>query len=558
MSSDVSPLRTPRKWRQALVVVMSTPTFGAMTDIERALDGRYHIERELGRGGMGAVYLARDLKLDRLVALKVLPPEYATNTSLRERFLRETRTAASFSHPNIVPVHSVEEHDGVLAFAMGFVEGESLAERVKRQGPLDARTVAKLLTDVAYALAYAHGRGVVHRDIKPDNIMIERATGRALLMDFGISRTITTSVETAGLTRVGEVVGTPEFMSPEQSTGDQVDGRSDLYSLGLVALFALMARPVITGDSTQQIIVKQLTETLPPTRSLRPDTPVALAEAIDRCVMKDPAARFASAESLVEALDRAQLAAPEIPLGIRLFAQEAGTLGLVLAFFVIITTLLVQTSSGANDFDAMLPAVVLFGIALTRVMQTNSEARRLAMAGFSVPDVVKGMTAVVDEREALREQIRPNVEVQGRRRRTVIWAIAMLLASIVLFYGALQSRIPVRPGLYRVNAGGMTMVMTSLILFGVSLVLLIRSPFRMPVGERVFRRVWLGGFGRWFLGRAARGVRQSASASTGNTGAGSVVVSAPARANSNGTGTTTLAELDQRVRALEQWRDAKR
>ena len=121
-----------------------------MTGIERALDGRYRIERELGRGGMGAVYLARDVKLDRLVALKVLPEEYATNASLRERFLRETRTAASFSHPNIVPVHAVEEHEGVLAFAMGFVEGESLAERVKRQGALDARTVAKVLTDVAY------------------------------------------------------------------------------------------------------------------------------------------------------------------------------------------------------------------------------------------------------------------------------------------------------------------------------------------------------------------------------------------------------------------------
>ena len=240
-----------------------------MTDFGRALEGRYRIERELGRGGMGAVYLARDLTLDRSVALKVLPPEFARNSSLRERFLRETRTAASFSHPNIVPVHAVEEHDGVLAFSMGFVEGESLAERVKRQGALDPRTVAKLLTDVAYALAYAHGRGVVHRDIKPDNIMIERATGRALLMDFGISRPITASVDTAGLTRVGEVVGTPEFMSPEQATGDNGDGRSDLYSLGLVALFALMARPVITGDSTQQIIVKQLTETIPPSRSWR-------------------------------------------------------------------------------------------------------------------------------------------------------------------------------------------------------------------------------------------------------------------------------------------------
>jgi eukaryotic-like serine/threonine-protein kinase len=169
---------------------------------------------------MGAVYLARDLKLDRPVALKVLPPEFAANSALRERFLRETRTAASFSHPNIVPVHSVEEHDGVLAFAMGFVEGESLAERVKRQGAMDARSVARMLTDVAYALAYAHGRGVVHRDIKPDNIMIERATGRALLMDFGISRSISgATVEVAGLTRVGEVVGTPEYMSPEQATG---------------------------------------------------------------------------------------------------------------------------------------------------------------------------------------------------------------------------------------------------------------------------------------------------------------------------------------------------
>ncbi|HWP71539.1 MAG TPA: serine/threonine-protein kinase, partial [Gemmatimonadaceae bacterium] len=284
-----------------------------MTDIEKVLGDRYRIERELGRGGMGAVYLARDLRLDRLVALKVLPPEFAANNGLRERFLRETRTAASFSHPNIVPVHAVEEHDGVLAFAMGFVEGESVAERIKRQGPMDPRGVARMLTDVAYALAYAHGRGVVHRDIKPDNIMIERATGRALLMDFGISRPISTTLETAGLTRVGEVVGTPEYMSPEQASGDSVDGRSDLYSLGLVALFALTGRAVITGETTQQIIVRQLTEKLPPAKSMRADLPDALAEAIDRCVMKEPASRFESAESLVEQLDRAQLAAPEVP-----------------------------------------------------------------------------------------------------------------------------------------------------------------------------------------------------------------------------------------------------
>ena len=528
-----------------------------MTDIERALDGRYRIERELGRGGMGAVYLARDLRLDRAVALKVLPQEFAANSALRERFLRETRTAASFSHPNIVPVHSVEEHDGLLAFAMGFVEGESIAERVKRQGPLDPRTVARLMTDVGYALAYAHGRGVVHRDIKPDNIMIERATGRALLMDFGISRTISAPVEAAGLTRIGEVVGTPEYMSPEQASGDHVDGRSDLYSLGLVALFALTGRPIITGETTQQIIVRQLTETLPLSRTLRPDLPVALADVIDRCVMKDPGARFENAESMVELLDRAQLSAPEIPLTIRLFSQEAGTLGLVLTFLVIISWLMIQLALRSDSsVDAMLPVVVLFGVALTRVMQANAEARRLAMAGFSVADVLKGMTAVVDEREALRDQLRPNPDVQQRRRHTVRMAIGMLLFSALLFYGALQVRVTLAPGRYRMGIGGTTMVITSLILLGVSFVLLLRSPFRMPVGERLFRVIWLGRFGRWFLARAGRGLTPSATASTGTTGTSSVPRVATTTTSRNGTAETnpSLRDLDQRVRALEQWR----
>src|SRR6187549_612258 len=177
-----------------------TESSSASSELQRRLSGRYHVERLLGRGGMGAVHLARDLQLDRLVAIKELPDEFATDSALRERFLREVRMAASFSHPNIVPVYAVEEQGHSLAFVMGFVEGESLAERVRRTGPWSAREAVRLLLDVAYALAYAHGRGVVHRDIKPDNIMIERATGRALLMDFGISRPISTTLETAGLT----------------------------------------------------------------------------------------------------------------------------------------------------------------------------------------------------------------------------------------------------------------------------------------------------------------------------------------------------------------------
>ncbi|MBC7670860.1 MAG: serine/threonine protein kinase, partial [Polaromonas sp.] len=246
----------------------------SVESIRRALDGRYSLERELGRGGMGTVYLARDLRLDRLVALKVLLPEFASQSGLRERFLIETRTAASFSHPNIVPVYAVEEADDFLAYAMGLVEGETLAQRVERTGPLPVRELVRLLQDVGYALAYAHGRGVVHRDIKPDNVMLERATGRALVMDFGISRSMTyAATPSAGLTRVGEVVGTPEYMSPEQASGDVVDGRSDLYALGLTGYYAATGRTAVTGESTQKILVRQLTERVDPVAERRPDLP---------------------------------------------------------------------------------------------------------------------------------------------------------------------------------------------------------------------------------------------------------------------------------------------
>jgi hypothetical protein len=474
-------------------------------NISGGIQERYKIERELGRGGMGAVYLASDLRLGRLVALKVLPPELSGDAGLRERFLRETRTAASFSHPNIVPVHAVEDDGRSLAFVMGFVEGESLASRVARAGPLDVRSTVRLLQDVAYALAYAHGRGVVHRDIKPDNIMIERATGRALVMDFGIARAMTPKNDAPGLTRIGEVVGTPEYMSPEQASGDNVDGRSDLYSLGLVALFAVTGRAPITGESTQQIIVKQLTEVLPPSALLRPDLPAPLAAAIDRCVAKEPAQRFASAEALVEEIDSARLTGPEIPLPIRLFAQEAATLGLILTFFVIISWLIVSSLSPRTDgVDAYLPVMLLSGVVITRIMQARSEAGRLAAAGFTAANVFDGLHAVLDERALVRSAVAADPTVRIRRKRTVLIALAQIPAAALLFWFALQRREQVGPNSYMIGWGGMTMVMSALALGGVSFVLLVRSPFRAPIGERLFRLVWLGPIGRWFIGSAMR------------------------------------------------------
>ncbi len=549
-----------------------------LPDIRQQLGDRYAIERELGRGGMGAVYLARDLRLDRPVALKVLPAEFAGDSSLRERFLRETRTAASFSHPNIVPVHAVEERDGVLAFAMGFVEGESVAERVRRAGPLDVRSIVRLLQDIGYALAYAHGRGVVHRDIKPDNIMLERATGRALLMDFGISRSISAKVEgkgaTQGLTRVGEVVGTAEYMSPEQASGDVVDGRSDLYSLGLVALLALTGRPAITGESTQQILVKQLTETPPPAVSVRPDLPESLGAAIDRCVAKEPSARFATAEALVEAIDDARLAAPDIPVPIRLFAQEAGTLSLVVVFLTMISWLLFQMlSRKLGTAWAGVPAAFLGAIVLTRALQASSAARRLAVLGFQPEEVLNGLRATVDEHEAQRQQLKADPDTRRRRRKTLIMAAIQLPIALLLINLSLnvrfslgtkaevvetESRQPTRATL-----GNLTMATTGLSLLGVSFLLFARSPFRMPVGERMFRLVWLGPPGRWFVRFSSRRV---APRSTGTTAPAMARAPGGAHVASLGHGaapvvaatampTDRMRSLEDRVAALERWRD---
>ena len=450
---------------------------------------------------MGAVHLARDLTLDRLVAVKELPAEFASDPSLRERFLREVRMAASFSHPNIVPVYAVEEDGESLAFVMGFVEGESLADRVRRAGPLSAREAVRLLLDVAYALAYAHGRGVVHRDIKPDNIMIERATGRALLMDFGVARSISTAPSAqAGMTRVGEVVGTPEYMSPEQATGEEIDGRSDLYSLGLTAHFAVTGDIAFSGDSAARILVRQLTEVLPPLATVRPDLPPALADAIDKCLAKEREARYADAAALIDALDAAQAAAPEIPLPIRILSSEISNLQPLMAFAVVVATL--QGNAILRDpgsIDPLLPLLAMCGAVSARLMQTRAEVRRIRDAGFSATDVSAGLLAVLAEKEERRQQLRADVTVIDQRRRTARIALAMLGVAVLLLAGALSMRRP-RVGGYTNSPAGIALVLSAVISFGVGLVLLLHNPLKAGAFERMFRRVWLGPVGRRLLG----------------------------------------------------------
>lgn len=544
-----------------------------LTNLRTRLGARYHVERLLGRGGMGAVYLARDLQLDRPVALKVLPTAVADDSVLRDRFLRETRLAASFSHPNIVPVHAVEEQEGLLAFAMGFVEGESLAERVARSGPLTGRETVRLLQDVAYALAYAHARGVVHRDIKPDNVMIERATGRALVMDFGIARRASTAPQPAdGLTRVGEVVGTPEYMSPEQATGDAIDGRSDLYSLGLVAWFALTGRTAMAGGNTQQVLVRQLTELLPPIATERPDLPAALAALIDRCLAKDPEARFPDAAALVDALEQSQLAGPEIPLPVRMLANELGTIGMVLLFTIVIGWFLLSRmfDGSNNDLDLMVPLVVIATIMFARLGQSLGETQRLAKLGFDSATVLSGLGSVVDEAEGLRAAARVDAQRMVERRRTLRVALLMLGLGAISIMIAFSLRRQLPSGMYRIGYVGVTFLFNGLACVCVAFVLWLRSPMRMSMGERAFRLFWLAGPGRWLIRWSMRRADRGEGANTSSRStmqstkpsprAGVRATTSPAtavasRANADGHLDSRVDALEARVQALEARRN---
>lgn len=266
-----------------------------------ALAGQYELECEIGRGGMGVVYRARDRRLDRVVAIKTLPPHLATDPVVRERFLREARTAAALSHQHIVPIHRADELGGHVFFEMGYIDGESLAQRIRAETSLPPLDVLRQLADVADALGYAHRRGVIHRDVKAENILIESSTGRAMVTDFGIARL----AEAAPLTATGQVLGTVYYLSPEQVAGEAVDARSDIYSLGVVGFFALAGRFPFNAELASAVLIAHVTKPAPRVADLAPNTPAVLAAIIDKCLAKDPEDRFENCAELSAALARA-------------------------------------------------------------------------------------------------------------------------------------------------------------------------------------------------------------------------------------------------------------
>ncbi len=265
-----------------------------------AVAGLYEIEAEIGRGGMAVVYRARDVRLRRRVAIKVLPPELAYRTEVRTRFLREAEMAARLSHPHIVPIYSVDETDGLVYFVMGLVDGESLASRLHHEPRPSLEFVRRVLREVADALGYAHSQGVVHRDIKPDNILLEASTGRALVTDFGIARAAEGDQR---LTATGIAVGTPAYMSPEQAMGERaVDGRADLYALGIVGYQMLAGELPFQATNTPAMLMKHLSERPRPLAHSRDDLPANLVHAIDRALEKGRDQRWRDASDFRAAL----------------------------------------------------------------------------------------------------------------------------------------------------------------------------------------------------------------------------------------------------------------
>ena len=268
-------------------------------DLQSALGPQYVVEERLGSGGFAVVFLVLDQSLGRRLAVKVLSPDMALSRSGLERFHREAASIARLSHPNIVPLHFAGQHGDLVYLAMQYVEGETLADRLAREGRMPISDVVRVLREVASALDLAHRRGIVHRDIKPANILLERESGRALVTDFGVARV----ADQSGLTTAGLVVGTPAYFSPEQVGGVTSDQRSDFYSLGLVAYEMLAGALPFGGHTTNEILLQRLADKPPSIRKARPDVPAALDAAVLRCLEPEPEHRFQTGAEIVQVLE---------------------------------------------------------------------------------------------------------------------------------------------------------------------------------------------------------------------------------------------------------------
>jgi serine/threonine-protein kinase len=471
-----------------------------LTALRSHLAGRYTVERELGRGGMGAVFLARDLSLDREVAIKVMPQELAVQPALRERFVREAKLAASLSHPNIVHVHAVEEQGDFLAIVMQFVDGETLSERVARSGPYDATDTAQLLQDTAWALGYAHARGIVHRDVKPDNLLIERGTGRALILDFGIAR----QEKASTLTEVGQSIGTPAFMSPEQAAAESVDGRSDIYSLGCVGFFAATGRPPFDGTTAHKLLMQHLTTPAPTVVSVRPEFSTGLSAIIDKTLAKEPSGRFESGEQLAEAIGALQLRSREVAPLLRLFHQQ--TAQLLQAVLVLVAVLIAFTQIAPADDQGLtyLVAVFFATLGVTSIGQLLERIRFVVRQGFGIADVRSAVDTIESETERAKAQLLGDpIEARRIQRRKRFSFVAGFLCG-TLFPISLRYLSTTERSARQISTPGALLLTLAVVMLAMSIAYWAMRPVKITLPQRLAGRFWHSRFGDWLFARAQR------------------------------------------------------
>ena len=477
-------------------------------DFQLALAGEYSLEHELGRGGMGIVYLARDVQLDRPVAIKVLPGALAARRDVRERFLREARMAASLSHPHIVPIHRVGEAGGFVFFVMAFVKGETLGERLRTKGPLSPSAAARLLREVAWALSYAHGRGIVHRDIKPDNILIESETGRALVTDFGIAQ----GGDDVHQTDPGRVMGTAHFMSPEQASSEPIDGRSDLYSLGVVGYLALSGKLPFDAPNVPALLIKQVSSEAPSLASASPSTPHGLVGVIHRCLRKHPDERYATGEELAEAIDAAaSTRTTRIPVALRVWAQAQDPLkplyivwsgGFTFGLMSYIARYL-QTGRLPHDWMTVL-AFDLAPLAATALFHARKTYEVLA-AGYTLRDL---RVALADWQRERREELAFVSDTPEPR-----WALPLRWSTYALTVAGGLSflSLTLQPFIFRLGGRAATLVAVatmaggalSLTLSNILGVRLIRRGVRPKLVGAIRSKFWNSKAGEWMANMLA-------------------------------------------------------
>ncbi len=469
--------------------------------LQAALAGEYSLQRELGRGGMGIVYLARDVQLDRDVAIKVLPGPLAERASFRERFLREARVAAGLSHPHIVPIHRVGEAGGFVFFVMAYVEGETLGQRLRARGPLPPAEAARVLREVAWALAYAHGRGIVHRDVKPDNILLEAGTGRALVTDFGIA---SGGGPPGPDTDPGKLMGTAHFMSPEQASGLPVDGRSDLYALGVVGYLTVSGRLPFEAANLPALLVRQASEPAPGVLAVAPGLPRSVAQAIDACLARDPDERPADGEALAAALVPPAETKPALPPALRawlgarnpLLVPYLGWSGgfgtLTLVNFIAWVT----GNRPAGFSDIALLAGIASAPLLPIVGFHLNQARRQFRAGHTLADLRAALELARRERAESEALSRDPVEPAGHRllRAATVAAGTWFTVTVgFLLAGTIHENRGAAPWIF-------TPLLTTMLLGAVSNALdvqFIPGKLRAWWQDGIRHRLWNSRLGGW-------------------------------------------------------------